>query len=252
MFYGGEKAVRALPKERRRAGSVRRIFPFVFLLFSCAHVYTGAPSSGAEGAEREVFEVAGSKPPVWIAYKRQASADAGGLVIREYRLAGGKSVFVSRQSFGEGKPNRIRIWTRGFSEELNETRETPNDLRAAACGDLNGDGFPEFYLRLESPGALKRSFLEGFSSNNNLSMTEIYRRPVSFVPAKDARRDGVLSPGRDRFEFRGRELVYRVSFYRKGDQADRPSGGTFEQAYVLRPGEAGWLLVPREESPGSR
>lgn len=138
----------------------------------------------------------------------------------------------------KGGSKMLRIEPQGL-QEVNEPVEQKIDgtVTGAEVADLNGDKAPEIYIYVTSPGSGSYGSLVAYSSNHNLSMTEIYLPPLD-PKSKEAR--GYM--GHDRFKVQGHTLVRSFPVYKEGDPNCCPTGGERRLYYKLIPGEAGWIL----------
>jgi hypothetical protein len=144
------------------------------------------------------------------------------------------------QSPNEGSINQVTITPSGFKVKVDPiVQEIDGIISDAKVADLNGDGYPEVYVFTVSAGSGSYGNVIGYSSNRDLSLTEIFLPPLA-EEGKAANR-GYM--GHDRFEIVEGRLVRQFPIYRQNDPNARPSSKKTRQIqYKLISGEAGWLL----------
>lgn len=105
----------------------------------------------------------------------------------------------------------------------------------AEIADLNSDKAPELFLYTTSAGSGSYGKAFAWACNGKKSLTEIFITP----PAK---KDLVGYMGHDEFAVIENSFARRFPVYKPGDANSSPSGGWRQFQYVLKPGEAGWVL----------
>jgi hypothetical protein len=115
--------------------------------------------------------------------------------------------------------------------------EADGSITSVEAGDLNGDGYPEIYVYINSAGSGSYGSLIAYASNRNKSLSQIYLPPIEDDPALA---QGYM--GHDEFTVGAGALLRRFPLYRAGDMNARPTGGTRQIQYKLEAGEAGWVL----------
>lgn len=118
--------------------------------------------------------------------------------------------------------------------------EIDGTVTGAEVADLDGNGWPEIYIYINTAGSGAYGSVVAYAVNNGKSMSAIYLPPTSDNPE--------LAPGyrgHDQFTIIGNALVQRFPVYAEEDTQSAPSGGTRQVSYELSAGEAGWQLRPK-------
>jgi hypothetical protein len=139
----------------------------------------------------------------------------------------------------DGSMNTLKIVPSGL--EIDNTaieRSIEGTVTGAEVADINADRSPELYVFTTSAGSGSYGSVIAYSANRRKSLSEIYLPPV----AEDEKL-GKGYMGHDEFAIVGNRLVQRFPVYRDGDTNAKPTGGTRQIQYKLKPGEAGWLLT---------
>ena len=135
--------------------------------------------------------------------------------------------------------NKVKVTTKGLSE-TNEPLEVEVDgtVTGAEVADLNIDQSPEVYIYISGNDPQKKGSVLGFSANKkkSLSMISVPEIASGSKEAKGYR-------GRDEFSVVESTLIRRFPVFKEGDADDKPTGGTRQLQYKLKPGEAAWQLV---------
>lgn len=134
-----------------------------------------------------------------------------------------------------GAANTVTITTKGLARNPVMKREIEGLVTGAEVADLNNDRSPEIYIFSAADGGNGKFF--GLSANNKKSMTDIYLPEID-PDAKEAKG----YKGRDEFAVVEGTFVRRFPIYKPGDADGKPTGGTRQIQYKLKPGEAGWVL----------
>ena len=142
------------------------------------------------------------------------------------------------QADNEGSLNQLTITPSGLSGSNASIRqEIDGSVTGAEVADLNGDGFPEVYVYINSEGSGSYGSLVAYSSNKNKSITPVYMPELS-----DDKKLSQGYMGHDEFTIIENSLGRRFPVYHKGDANCCPQGGTRQLEYKLVPGEAAWQL----------
>jgi hypothetical protein len=142
------------------------------------------------------------------------------------------------KSKNEGSKNPVEITVRGLKggdKTLNS--EADGLVTGAEVADLNSDGSPEIYIFTQSVGSGSYGNIIAWSSNRNLSATEIHLSEMS-------RKDSMGFMGHDEFAIVEQYLVRRFPVYKAGDTNAKATGGIRQIQYRLTKGEASWQLRP--------
>ncbi len=115
--------------------------------------------------------------------------------------------------------------------------EIDGSVTGAEVADLNGDGFPEIYIYINSAGSGSYGSLVAYGSNKNKSLSEI-----ALPPLEDDTVNSKGYMGHDAFSVMEDNLVRRFPLYNENDSNANPTGGMRQLHYTLVPGEAAWLL----------
>ncbi len=167
-----------------------------------------------------VLPVAGSKPGM-----------------NEYFTRSGKSLSVIESHPGGQSLSNIQIESRGFAYNISESFEDHDPIHKVLVGDLDENGFDEFYIVTVSSGSGSYGDVLAFASNRDKSLSLIY---FPDIQQGDERFTGYL--GHDTFELEEGGLLRSFPIYLPSDTNDKPTGGTSATVYTLYPGEAGWQL----------
>lgn len=141
-------------------------------------------------------------------------------------------------SLNDSSLSSVTIIPSGFkNDNTTISREVDGTVQDAEIADINGDGFPELYIYVQSTGSGSYGSVLAFSSNKNLSISDIYIPPLD---EKSALTTGYM--GHDAFAVENTMLVRRFPVYKSGDSNAHPTGGMRQLQYTLTPGEAGWVM----------
>ena len=137
-----------------------------------------------------------------------------------------------------GSLNNLTIIPEGLSlDNSTITTEIDGIVTGAEIDDLNGDGFPEIYIYVNSAGSGSYGSLVAYSSNQNKSISPIYLPPL-----ENDKLNAKGYMGHDQFAILNGELTRSFPVYKENDSNARPTGGTRQLSYKLVPGEATWTL----------
>lgn len=142
------------------------------------------------------------------------------------------------EATNEGSINRLTITPSGLTAENAPVEsEIEGTVAGAEIGDLDGNGFPEVYVYVNSAGSGSYGSLVAYAVNNAKSITPIYLPPI----AEDAKA-GKGYMGHDEFSLLEGVLGRRFPVYQEGDANAQTSGKIRQIQYRLVAGEAGWVL----------
>jgi hypothetical protein len=142
------------------------------------------------------------------------------------------------ESPNEGSINQVTVHAETPAGALEPMpAEADGSITNVEAGDLNGDGYPEIYVYVNSAGSGSYGSLIAYASNRNKSFTPIYLPPIEEDPSLA---QGYM--GHDEFALGEGTLLRRFPVYRDGDTNAMPTGGTRQIEYKLEAGEAGWVL----------
>ena len=133
--------------------------------------------------------------------------------------------------------SNIQIESKGFAHNISENFEDHDPVQEVLVGDLDENGFDEFYIVTVSSGSGSYGGVLAFASNKDKSLSRIH---FPDVQEDDERFVGYL--GHDTFELTDGGLVRSFPIYLPLDTNSMPTGGTRAILYKLYPGEAGWQL----------
>ncbi len=115
--------------------------------------------------------------------------------------------------------------------------EIDGAVTAAEIADLDGNGWPEIYVYVNSAGSGTYGSLVAYAVNNGKSISDIYLPPIS-----DDTVNSIGYMGHDEFAVVESTFVQRFPIYLENDTNADPSGGTRQLQYKLSMGEASWVL----------
>jgi hypothetical protein len=129
------------------------------------------------------------------------------------------------------QPNGLEIDNSSINVEIDGT------VTAAEIADLDGNGWPEIYVYVNSAGSGSYGSLVAFAVNKGKSISDIYLPPIS-----DDKVNSNSYMGHDEFAVVENILARRFPIYLENDSNSSPSGGTRQLQYKLIMGEASWIL----------
>jgi len=157
--------------------------------------------------------------------------------VNEYFTRSGKSFSVTESHpIGQSLSN-IQVESTGFAHNISENFEDHDPIREVLVGDLDENGFDEFYIVTVSSGSGSYGDVLAFASNKDKSLSLIH---FPDVQEGDERFTGYL--GHDTFTLADGGLVRSFPIYLPSDTNNKPTGGTRAIIYKLYPGEAAWQL----------
>ena len=142
------------------------------------------------------------------------------------------------ESPNEGSLNQVTVRAETPEAALEPVMaEADGTITNVEVEDLNGDGYPEIYVYINSAGSGSYGSLIAYASNRNTSLSQIYLQSIEKDPSVA---QGYM--GHDEFSVVEGTLLRRFPIYRENDKNAEPTGGTRQIQYTLEPGEAGWVL----------
>jgi hypothetical protein len=148
--------------------------------------------------------------------------------------ANGLSFTITSPNKAEG--NTVIIKPQGLKNgDAPLTQEVEGMVTKAEIADLNGDGAPELFVYTSSPGSGSYGKAYAWATNGKKVLTEIFITPP-------AQKDLAGYMGHDEFAVIENSFARRFPVYKPGDANASPTGGWRQFQYILKPGEAGWVL----------
>ena len=202
-------------------------------LISCSKQEKKAAKENVKEAEKSVEKAAETA----VEKTKEVTKDVAGY-FKEYKTKTGKAFVVDKE--GEGSNITLKITPKGFEygEQMVLTNVDP--VADVFLADLNKDGFEELYVVTQAAGSGSYATLYGFSSNNDKSVTQI---SVPEITENDLKGKFKGYQGHDKFYVENGKLYRKFPVYKEGDANANPTGGEKVVEYVLKPGEATWVLV---------
>jgi len=166
--------------------------------------------------------------------------------VEEFRLKTktGKE-FVVKEEKPSASLSTITVIPKGFkftkdSVVIKEADPVSNVFTA----DINDDGFDELYIVTTSAGSGSYATIYAFSSNKDKSVTPVYQPEL---PEKEREKVFKGYMGHDSIYVSDDHLYRKFPVYKEGDANCCPSGGTKIIEYVLKQGEASWILEIKKD-----
>ena len=132
--------------------------------------------------------------------------------------------------------NALTIKSRGLKNgDISIVQPIEGLVNGAEIADLNGDGAPELFVYTSSFGSGSYGKAYAWATNGKKSLTEIFITPPE---KKDL--SGYM--GHDEFAVIENSFARRFPIYKPGDSNSSPTDGWRQFQYILKPGEAGWVL----------
>ena len=157
--------------------------------------------------------------------------------VNEYFTRSGKSISVTESHpIGQSLSN-IQVESTGFAHNISENFEDHDPIKEVLVGDLDENGFDEFYIVTVSSGSGSYGNVIAFASNRDKSLSVIY---FPEIQERDELFAGYM--GHDAFGISNSKLLRSFPIYQPSDTNNNPTGGTRRLAYSLFAGEAGWQL----------
>ncbi len=159
----------------------------------------------------------------------------------EFRLktATGKEFVVKAES-KSASLNDIVVTPKGFEySKENMVIKDADPIADVFTADINKDGFDELYVITRSAGSGSYATIYAWSSNRDKSVTPVYVKELS-EKEKEKIFKGYM--GHDSVYVSGDRLYRKFPVYKDGDANCCPSGGTKVVQYILKNGEASWIL----------
>ena len=148
--------------------------------------------------------------------------------------------FVVETKSTSASLNDIVVSPKGFKNTKESfTVKDADPVVDVFTADLNKDGFDELYVVTMSAGSGSYATIYAWSSNRDKSVTPVHIREL---PEKEEEEVFKGYMGHDSVYVAGDRLCRKFPVYKDGDANCCPSGGTKVVKYVLKQGEATWLL----------
>lgn len=168
--------------------------------------------------------------------------------MNEYFTRSGKSLSVTESHPVGQSLSNIQIESKGFAHNISASFEDHDPIHKVLIGDLDENGFDEFYIITASSGSGSYGDVLAFASNRDKSLSLIY---FPDIQQGDERFVGYF--GHDTFILEEGRLLRSFPLYLPSDTNDKPTGGASAIIYKLYPGEAGWELeIDKASKLGNR
>jgi hypothetical protein len=155
----------------------------------------------------------------------------------EYITRSGKSLYIEETHPQGQSLSNLHLKSSGFEHNLFEVFEDRDPIKSVYIGDLDGNGFDEFYIITISSGSGSYGNIIAFASNRDKSLSMIH---FPAVREGDERFVGYM--GHDNFHISKNKLIRSFPIYLLSDKNATPTGGKRQLTYGLYPGEASWHL----------
>lgn len=155
----------------------------------------------------------------------------------EYVTRSGKSLYIEETHPQGQSLSHIHLKSSGFEHNLSETFEDRDPIKSVYIGDLDGNGFDEFYIITISSGSGSYGNIIAFASNKDKSLSIIH---FPTVREGDDRFSGYM--GHDNFYISENKLIRSFPIFLLSDKNSNPTGGKRQLTYGLYSGEASWQL----------
>ncbi len=155
----------------------------------------------------------------------------------QYKTRSGKTLFIEESQPRGQSLTTIHLKSSGFKNKLSEVFEDHDPIQNVYVGDIDGNGFDEFYIITKSGGSGSYGNIIAFATNKDESLSRIQ---LPTIQEGDECFTGYM--GHDSFEVSGNTLIRRFPVYLSTDSNTNPTGGTRQLTYELYPGEASWQL----------
>lgn len=159
----------------------------------------------------------------------------------EYTTSTGKVIMISEMHPHGQSLSSIRITTKDFEHNIDETIVDSDPISEVFLADLDGNGFEEIYIATASSGSGTYGNILGFASNKDKSLSMINFPAIAI---DDERFSGYM--GHDAFSVERGKLVRTFPIYEEQGANQKASGGKRKIVYGLFPGEAAWQLEVEE------
>ena len=201
-------------------------------------IFASCDKKEKEAAKDDVKKVgeAVEKTVTKVSAKAEKAKDVKNY-FKEYKTKTGKGFVVDQE--GEGSLVTVKITPKGFEHTEPIVLKDIDPVSKVFLADLNNDGFEEIYVVTTSAGSGSYAGLYGYSSNQDKSVTPI---TIPEISKKDL--DGKFKGymGHDMFYIENGKLYRKFPVYKEGDSNANPTGGDMVTEYLLKPGEASWIL----------
>jgi len=155
----------------------------------------------------------------------------------EYVTRSGKSLHIEETHPQGQSLSDIHLNSSGFDHNLSEAFEDRDPIKSVYIGDLDDNGFDEFYIITVSSGSGSYGSIIALASNRDKSLSMIH---FPTVRSGDERFAGYM--GHDNFHISGNKLIRSFPIFLSYDKNSNPTGGKRQLTYGLYPGEASWQL----------
>ncbi|BHH82743.1 hypothetical protein LA52FAK_10320 [Desulforhopalus sp. 52FAK] len=155
----------------------------------------------------------------------------------EYVTRSGKSLRIEETHPQGQSLSDIHLNSSGFDHNLSETFKDRDPIKSVLIGDIDENGFDEFYIITVSSGSGSYGDIIAIASNRDKSLSMIH---FPAVPPGDIRFSGYM--GHDNFHISENKLIRSFPIFLDSDKNWNPTGGRRQLAYGLFPGEASWHL----------
>ncbi len=155
----------------------------------------------------------------------------------DYVTRSGKSLYIEESHPHGQSLSNIHLKSSGFEHNHSETFEDRDPIKSVYIGDLDGNGFDEFYIITISSGSGSYGNIIAFASNRDKSLSMIY-----FPTIQEGGEHFAGYMGHDNFHLSESKLIRSFPIYLLSDRNTNPTGGTRQLTYGLYPGEASWQL----------
>lgn len=155
----------------------------------------------------------------------------------EYVTRSGNSLYIEESHpYGQSLSD-IHLKSSGFIHNLSEVLEDRDPIKSVYVGDIDGNGFDEFYIITISGGSGSYGDIIAFASDSDKRLSRIH---LPTIQEEDERFAGYM--GHDKFHLSNNKLVRCFPIYLSTDRNTNPTGGTRQLTYGLFPVETSWQL----------
>ena len=155
----------------------------------------------------------------------------------EYITRSGKSLYIEETHPQGQSLSNLHLKSSGFEHNLFEVFEDSDPIKSVYIGDLDGNGFDEFYIITISSGSGSYGNIIAFASNRDKSLSMIH-----FLAVREGDERFVGYMGHDNFHISKNKIIRSFPIYLLSDKNANPTGGKRQLTYGLYPGEASWQL----------
>lgn len=162
----------------------------------------------------------------------------GKLERKSFQTLTGKYIFISEKHPMGMSLSDIIIETQGFETEFKDSIYQSNPVSEIFLSDLNNDGYDEIYIVTRSVGSGSYGKIIAYASNRDKSLSPVYIQNGG-TPLTDY-------SGHDVYRVDSGYLLRTYQKYAIPSDTGSDPKKTGNIRYKLKPGEAGWLLIPQE------